>query len=79
MAALHVLWLWNDFNIALIILQKEQVRTLTVKQFYFFSQYTTEYGMAFASAILCMIPVLVFFLFAQKYLIEGVSAGAVKN
>ena len=78
-AALHVLWLWNDFNIALIILQKEQVRTLTVKQFYFFSQYTTEYGMAFASAILCMIPVLVFFLFAQKYLIEGVSAGAVKN
>lgn len=78
-AALHVLWLWNDFNIALIILQKEQVRTLTVKQFYFFSQYTTEYGMAFASAILCMMPVLVFFLFAQKYLIEGVSAGAVKN
>ena len=78
-AALHVLWLWNDFNIALVILQKEQVRTLTVKQFYFFSQYTTEYGMAFASAILCMIPVLIFFLFAQRYLIEGVSAGAVKN
>lgn len=78
-AALHVMWLWNDFNIALIILQKEEVRTLTVKQYYFFGQYTTEYGIAFASAISSMIPVLIFFLFAQKYLIEGVSAGAVKN
>lgn len=78
-AALHVLWLWNDFNIALIVLQKEQVRTLTVKQYYFFGQYTTEYGLAFASAIVSMIPVLLFFLLAQKYLIEGVSAGAVKN
>lgn len=78
-AALHVMWLWNDFNIALIILQKDEVRTLTVKQYYFFGQYTTEYGMAFASAISSMIPVLLFFLLAQKYLIEGVSAGAVKN
>ena len=78
-AALHVLWLWNDFNIAIIILQKEEVRTLTVKQFYFFDQYATEYGRAFASAILSMIPVLIFFIFAQRYLIEGVSAGAVKN
>lgn len=78
-AALHVMWLWNDFNIALIILQKDEVRTLTVKQYYFFGQYTSEYGMAFASAILSMIPVLIFFLCAQKYLIEGVSAGAVKN
>ena len=78
-AALHVMWLWNDFNIALIILQKENVRTLTVKQYYFFGQYTTEYGIAFASAISSMIPVLIFFLFVQKYLIEGVSAGAVKN
>lgn len=78
-AALHVMWLWNDFNIALIILQKEEVRTLTVKQYYFFGQYTTEYGIAFASAISSMIPVLLFFLLVQKYLIEGVAAGAVKN
>ncbi|HIS30770.1 MAG TPA: carbohydrate ABC transporter permease [Candidatus Limivivens intestinipullorum] len=78
-AALHVMWLWNDFNIALIILQKDEVRTLTVKQYYFFGQYTAEYGMAFASAILSMIPVLIFFLSAQRYLVEGVSAGAVKS
>ena len=37
-AALHVMWLWNDFQISIILLQKDKVRTLTVKQFYFFGQ-----------------------------------------
>lgn len=78
-AALHVMWLWNDFNVALILLQKEEVRTLTVKQYYFFGQYTASYGMAFAASILCMLPVVLFFILAQRYLIEGISAGAVKS
>ncbi len=78
-AALHVMWLWNDFNISIILLQKEKVRTITVKQFYFFGQYTAEYGMAFAAAILSMIPVILCFAFMQKYVVSGISAGAVKS
>ncbi|MDY3917936.1 MAG: carbohydrate ABC transporter permease [Candidatus Limivivens sp.] len=78
-AALHAMWLWNDFNISLILLQKDQVRTLTIKQFYFFSEYASDYNMAFAAAIMGMIPVLVFFLLMQKYLVGGITAGAVKG
>ena len=78
-AVLHVMWLWNDFNMALILLQKEAVRPLTVKQFYFFGQYTSNYGVAFAAAIMGMIPILVFFVIAQKYIVDGISAGAVKG
>lgn len=78
-AALHVMWLWNDFNIALILLQKEEVRTLTVKQYYFFGEFTAKYGMAFATSILSMLPVVIFFICAQKYLIAGIAAGGVKN
>ncbi len=78
-AALHTMWLWNDFNIAIILLQKEKVRTITVKQFYFFGQYTAEYGMAFAAAIVSMIPVVVCFAFMQKYIVNGIAAGAVKS
>lgn len=78
-AALHAMWLWNDFNISLILLQKDEVRTLTIKQFYFFSEYSSDYNMAFAAAILGMIPVLVFFLLMQKYLVGGITAGAVKG
>lgn len=78
-AALHVMWLWNDYNIAVILLQKDAIRTLTVKQYYFFSEFSANYGMAFAAAIVCMIPILVFFICMQKYLVEGISAGAVKS
>lgn len=78
-AALHVMWLWNDFNISIILLQKEAVRTITVKQFYFFGQYTAEYGLAFAAAIVSMIPVIICFAFMQKYIVNGIAAGAVKS
>ena len=69
-ASLHVMWLWNDFNISVILLQKEAVRTITIKQFYFFGQYTADYGMAFAAAILSMIPVVLCFMFMQKYIVN---------
>lgn len=78
-AALHVMWLWNDYNIAVILLQKDAIRTLTVKQYYFFSEFSANYGVAFAAAILCMIPILIFFVCMQKNLVEGISAGAVKS
>ena len=78
-AALHVMWLWNDFNIAVILLQKDTIRTLTVKQYYFFGEFSSKYGMAFAASIVCMIPVLIVFACLQKYLVEGISAGAVKS
>ncbi len=73
------MWLWNDFNISLIVLQKDAVRTLTIKQFYFFSEYASDYNMAFAAAIIGMIPILVTFLFLQKYLVSGITSGAVKG
>ncbi len=78
-AALHTMWLWNDFNIAVILLQKEAVRTITIKQFYFFGQYTADYGMAFAAAILSMIPVVACFMLMQKYIVNGIVVGAVKS
>ena len=78
-AALHAMWLWNDFNISLILLQKAQVRTLTIKQFYFFAEYSSDYNMAFAGALMAMIPVLIFFLLMQRYLVDGITSGAVKG
>ena len=78
-AALHMMWIWNDFNISLILLQKDAVRTLTVKQYYFFGEFSADYGMAFAASIMSMLPVLLFFILMQRYLIDGITAGAVKS
>ncbi|CAH0121567.1 MULTISPECIES: carbohydrate ABC transporter permease [unclassified Paenibacillus] len=78
-AILHVMWLWNEFSIALIVLQKTAVRSIPMMQYFFFGQYTTNLNLAFASAVLTMIPIIVFFLFAQKQIIGGLTNGAVKG
>ncbi len=68
------------FQYLIILLQRDEVRTLTIKQYYFFGEHTADYGPAFAAAsILSMIPVLVVFVLMQKYIVSGISAGAVKS
>ena len=76
---LHVLWMWNEFNMSFIVLQKEAMRTLPNQQYHFFGQFTINLNLGFASACLSMIPVIIFFLFAQKLLISGITNGAVKG
>ncbi|WP_113675145.1 carbohydrate ABC transporter permease [Vallitalea guaymasensis] len=78
-ATLHVMWMWNEFNISLIVLQKEHVKTIPIQQFYFFGEYTTDLNLAFASACIAIIPILIFFIIAQKFLINGLMSGAVKG
>jgi len=76
---LSALGAWNDFVVSMIIVQKKEASTLPLVQFQFFGEYTSEINMAFAAIILSMIPIMVFYLFAQKYIIGGVTAGAVKG
>ena len=78
-AALHIMWHWNDFNISMILLQRDEVHPLTVKQFYFFAEYNKDYPVAFAAAIMSMIPVMLFFSLMQKYIVSGIASGAVKG
>lgn len=78
-AALHMLWMWNEFNISLLVLQKKTIRTIAMQQFYFFGQHVSNYNAAFASACLSLIPVLVFFFIAQKSIAGGLTEGSVKG
>ncbi|WP_138750818.1 carbohydrate ABC transporter permease [Paenibacillus sinopodophylli] len=77
--ALQMMWTWNDFNVSLILLQKDAVKTIPLQQFIFFGQYTSNFNLAFASAIVSMIPIYLFFGIAQKYIVSGLTAGAVKG
>ncbi len=78
-ATLYTLWLWNEFNTSLLLLQRDEVRTLPIKQYFFFGQYSADLHLAFASTILCTIPIVVFFLFAQKHIVSGITVGSVKG
>ena len=70
---------WNDFMMPMIICQKEEVRTLPLMQYFFFGQYSSNINLAFAAALLAMIPTVLVYFCAQKYIVAGMTAGAVKS
>lgn len=76
---LNALSVWNEFGISLIVVQKSAVRTLPLSQFYFFGEHSIELNMAFAAFTLSMIPIIVLYLFMQKYIIGGIMSGSVKG
>lgn len=73
------LWTWNDFMLPLIILTKPELQTLPLVQYVFQSQFSTNYNLAFASYILALLPLIVIYAFAQKWIISGVTKGAIKQ
>ena len=77
---LNALWIWNDFQMPLMILNKlPDTWTLPLFQYNFKSQYSFDYNMAFASYLIAMVPVLIAYFAAQKNIVEGLTAGAVKS
>ena len=77
---LNILWVWNDFQMPLIILnQNSGTWTLPLFQYNFKSQYTYDYNMAFASYLIAMVPVMIAYICAQKYIVAGLTQGAVKS
>ena len=73
------LWTWNDFMLPLVILTKPKQQTLPLVQYVFQSQFSTNYNLAFASYILALLPLVVIYIFAQKWIIAGVTKGAIKQ
>ncbi|NOW88012.1 raffinose/stachyose/melibiose transport system permease protein [Clostridium beijerinckii] len=72
------LWTWNDFMLPLIILGKPEMATLPLVQYVFQSQFTTNYNLAFASYLLALLPMFIVYIFAQKWIRNGIVTGAVK-
>ncbi|MSC85949.1 carbohydrate ABC transporter permease [Eubacterium sp. am_0171] len=78
-AILDALWTWNEFNISLLILQKNVVKTIPLQQYVFFGEHASNYNMAFAAAVISMLPIVIFFILAQKKIVAGMTAGAIKG
>jgi sn-glycerol 3-phosphate transport system permease protein len=71
---------WNDFLWALIITNSREMRTLPIGISFLFQQEgTTQWGIVMAATIFVVAPVLLFFFWAQRYLVAGLTAGATKG
>jgi raffinose/stachyose/melibiose transport system permease protein len=70
---------WNNFLLPLLVLNSAQLWTLPLGVMQFQSQYTTDWATVMAFISIAMIPAIIFYLFAERYLISGLTAGAVKG
>ncbi|MGG4105493.1 carbohydrate ABC transporter permease [Paenibacillus lautus] len=77
-AILNVIALWNDYLLPSLTLSDKGLRTIPLSTFYFFGEFTIVWNQAMAGLTLTIIPVVIFYIFAQKYIIKGIAAGAVK-
>ncbi len=77
-AVLTALSVWNDVMTPLVIMAGSGQNTLPLAQLNFQSQFGTNYNLAFASYLLSLIPILIFYVICQKQILNGVVNGAVK-
>ena len=77
-AVLTALAVWNDVMTPLVILAGSDENTLPLAQLNFQTQFGTNYNLAFASYLLSLIPILIFYIICQKQILNGVVNGAVK-
>jgi raffinose/stachyose/melibiose transport system permease protein len=71
-------WVWNDFMLPLVMLSDRDSFTLPLVQYVFQSQFTTDFSLAFASYLMALTPLLIVYIVAQRWVIGGVTRGAVK-
>jgi raffinose/stachyose/melibiose transport system permease protein len=76
---LDTLWIWNDFLLPLLVLQKRAIKTIPLSQYVFVGQYYSEWGLALAGLTLAVIPVVLLYVFMQKYIVKGITTGALKG
>jgi multiple sugar transport system permease protein/raffinose/stachyose/melibiose transport system permease protein len=70
---------WQEMIYALTVMTSKEMRTISVGILDFFGQWTIDYPTLFAGAIIVSVPIVVVFIFLQKYFVAGLAEGAVKG
>lgn len=79
-AILQAMWIWNDYLLPYLVLDIKRFKTIPIAVQYLKGGYgSVDMGAMMAMLVLAVIPIIIFYIFCQKYIIEGVVAGAVKG
>ncbi len=77
---LDVMWIWNDFLLPLLMVNsRNETKTLVLAAYTFVGQMNTQWQYAMTGMVLAVFPSIIVFILLQKYIVEGVVAGAVKG
>lgn len=70
---------WNDLIVPLLFLQDQSYRTITIALYMYVGEHVTNWGLLFPGMVLSIIPLLLVYIFLQKFIIKGIAAGSVKG
>ena len=77
---LEIMWVWNDYLLPYLVLDRKKYMTIPIHIQYLKGSYgSVDMGATMALILLSILPVIIFYLTCQKYIIKGVAAGAVKG
>ena len=77
-AIIDAMAFWNDYLLPSLVLAKKDLYTIPIATQIFYGTYSTDIGLVMAALLLAMLPILILYMFLQRYIVEGVTAGAVK-
>ena len=78
-AIIDAMAFWNDYLLPSLVLTDKDIYTIPIATQAFYGTYSTDIGLVMAALLLAMLPILILYLFLQKYIVAGVTAGAVKG
>ncbi len=76
---IYFTWTWNDYEKPLLYLRTPKLYTLTLALKYFADENYTNYAAIMAAAVCMSLPVIILFIFAQRYFIEGIASTGIKG
>lgn len=74
-----VISVWNNFNVALFFLNSSKKWTVSLTIYNFFGRYARDWQFVFAALVLTVLPIMILYLFLQRFIISGMTSGAVKG
>ena len=78
-AIINAMAYWNDYLLPSLVLTKKNLYTIPIATQAFYGTYSTDIGLVMAALLLAMLPILILYVFLQRYIVQGVTAGAVKG
>lgn len=77
-AVLNAMWIWNDFLLPHLVIHRPEWHTIPLRMFFFFGEFAKQWHLGLAGLTMAMIPIIVFFIFAQKHIVKGLIEGSIK-
>lgn len=75
---LNAIRIWNDYLLPSLVINQDGMRTIPLQMYAFFGEYTVQWELALAALVLSIIPIIILYIFLQRYIVQGVTDGAVK-